>query len=218
MRFTQKEVEDCLRLLEALAAERSALLDIELEQRHRLLMAAGRVSRPERSEQRQLLRAARRKDRREERDHDQALLERAAIRQKRLEPVFVTPEPRELESAGGGTWSSEQPAPEASEPEAAPELRVPRACYVCKSRVTKVHAFYDQMCGECGDFNYRKRTQTADLRGRVALISGARVKIGYQAAILLLRAGARVVVTTRFPRDAALRYARESDYSDWADR
>ncbi|HEY6080863.1 MAG TPA: SDR family oxidoreductase [Polyangiaceae bacterium] len=218
MRFTQKEVEDCLRLLEALAAERSALLDIELEQRHRLLMAAGRVSRPERSEQRQLLRAARRKDRREERDHDQALLERAAIRQKRLEPVFVTPEPRELESAGGGTWSSEQPAPGASEPEATPELRVPRACYVCKSRVTQVHAFYDQMCGECGDFNYRKRTQTADLRGRVALISGARVKIGYQAAILLLRAGARVVVTTRFPRDAALRYARESDYSDWADR
>jgi len=39
------------------------------------------------------------------------------------------------------------------------------------------------------------------------------VKIGYQAAILLLRAGARVIVTTRFPRDAARRYAGERDGS-----
>ena len=81
-----------------------------------------------------------------------------------------------------------------------------------------MHAFYDQMCGACGDFNFAKRSQTADLRGRVALISGARVKIGYQAAIMLLRAGARVIVTTRFPRDAALRYARESDFEDFRDR
>ncbi len=44
-----------------------------------------------------------------------------------------------------------------------------------------------------------------DLTGRVAIVTGARVKIGYQAAILLLRAGARVIVTTRFPHDAAAR-------------
>ena len=81
-----------------------------------------------------------------------------------------------------------------------------------------MHTFYDQMCDDCGDFNFAKRSQTADLRGRVALISGARVKIGYQAAILLLRAGARVIVSTRFPRDAALRYAREKDFEDFKDR
>jgi NAD(P)-dependent dehydrogenase (short-subunit alcohol dehydrogenase family) len=74
------------------------------------------------------------------------------------------------------------------------------------------------MCEPCGEYNYGKRTQSADLRGRVALITGARVKIGYQAAILLLRAGCRVVVSTRFPRDAARRYARERDYADWSDR
>jgi NAD(P)-dependent dehydrogenase (short-subunit alcohol dehydrogenase family) len=224
MRPTQKEIEECVRVLESLAAERAALLDIDEGQRHRLLVAAGRVSRPERDEQRQLLRAARRKDRRAERDHDQALLERAAIRQKRLEAVFTTPPPAELSAAAGGTWSAGQAAPELEsdtaddESGAEPELRVARACYVCKTRVTRVHSFYDQMCGDCGDFNYRKRTQSADLRGRVALISGARVKIGYQAAIMLLRAGARVLVTTRFPRDAALRYSREADYADWADR
>jgi NAD(P)-dependent dehydrogenase (short-subunit alcohol dehydrogenase family) len=84
--------------------------------------------------------------------------------------------------------------------------------------VERVHFFYDQMCSACGDFNYQKRSQTADLRGRTALITGARVKIGYQAAILLLRAGARVVVTTRFARDAARRYAREVDFEDFRDR
>jgi NAD(P)-dependent dehydrogenase (short-subunit alcohol dehydrogenase family) len=56
------------------------------------------------------------------------------------------------------------------------------------------------------------------LGGRVALITGGRVKIGYHAAIKLLRAGAEVIVTTRFPRDATSRYAREPDYGEWKDR
>jgi len=214
---TEKDIEDCVRVLEALAEDRAELLTVAVEMRHRLLTAAGRVSRPERGEQRQLLRAARRKDKRAVRARDEGLLERAQIRQKRLEPVFVTPDPQQLAAAAGGAFggaASESQPPDSEEP----SLQVPRACYVCKTRVTRTHAFYDQLCGECGDFNYHKRTQTADLRGRVALISGARVKIGYQAAIMLLRAGARVLVTTRFPRDAAERYARERDYANWGDR
>jgi NAD(P)-dependent dehydrogenase (short-subunit alcohol dehydrogenase family) len=214
MRPSDKDIDDCLRTLEALAENRAELLDVPVDKRHRLLMAAGRVSRPERHEQRQLLKAARRKDKRELRQHDEALLERAQIRQKRLEPVFTTPDPLQLEAAAGGAFRAGSGAPE---PET-PPLHVPRACYVCKTRVTRVHTFYDQMCPECGDFNFMKRTQTADLRGRVALISGARVKIGYQAAIMLLRAGARVIVSTRFPRDAAERYAREKDFESFRDR
>jgi NAD(P)-dependent dehydrogenase (short-subunit alcohol dehydrogenase family) len=212
---TPKDLDDCLRVLEALAEDRAELLNMEVEKRHRLLMAAGRVSRPERHEQRRLLRAARSKDKRELRACDEALLAQAQIRQKRLEPVFTTPAaPEQLAAAGGSFEGAARPLAEAEQA----ELNVPRACYVCKTRVTRVHVFYDQMCGECGDFNYKKRVQTADLRGRVALISGARVKIGYQAAIMLLRAGARVIVTTRFPRDAAERYAREQDYAAWGDR
>src|SRR5690606_30565629 len=57
-----------------------------------------------------------------------------------------------------------------------------------------------------------------DLRGRVALLTGGRVKIGYQAGIKLLRAGAHLIVTTRFPRDSAMRYAQEPDFADWGDR
>jgi NAD(P)-dependent dehydrogenase (short-subunit alcohol dehydrogenase family) len=66
--------------------------------------------------------------------------------------------------------------------------------------------------------NFRKRGELADLRGRVALLTGGRVKIGYQAGIKLLRAGAQLVVTTRFPRDSAMRYAAEPDFKEWGHR
>jgi NAD(P)-dependent dehydrogenase (short-subunit alcohol dehydrogenase family) len=224
MSLTAEAIEECLRVLEAICADRGELAKVDLELRNRFLIAAGRVSRPERDAQRLLSRALLRKERREVRDADRAVLARAGIRQKRLEPVFITPDPRSLSEAGGGTFelgAATADTPEAAIPsaaEGAPALQVPRSCYVCKLRCTRMHDFYDQMCAKCGDFNFAKRSQTADLRGRVALITGARVKIGYQAAILLLRAGARVIVSTRFPRDAAQRYAREKDFEDFRDR
>ena len=52
----------------------------------------------------------------------------------------------------------------------------------------------------------------------MGLVTGARVKIGFQTALKMLRAGARVIATTRFPQDAALRYSREPDFADWKDR
>ena len=54
-----------------------------------------------------------------------------------------------------------------------------------------------------------KKADALPLAGKIALVTGARVKIGYQAAIQLLRNGCRVEVVTRFPRDAARRYAAE---------
>ena len=218
MRLTPEAVEACMRVLDTICEDRGELAYIDIELRNRLLTAAGRVSRPERDEQRRLSKEVRKKERRAVRAADQAILARAGIRQKRLEPVFRTPDRLALAEAGGGAFVNGAGLLAGEGPEAEPELNEARACYVCKVRCTRVHAFYDQMCGACGDFNYEKRNQTADLRGRVALISGARVKIGYQAAILLLRSGARVIVTTRFPRDAAQRYAREQDFEEYRDR
>jgi NAD(P)-dependent dehydrogenase (short-subunit alcohol dehydrogenase family) len=74
------------------------------------------------------------------------------------------------------------------------------------------------MCPACAEFNLAKRTELADLRGRVALMTGGRVKIGYQAGLKLLRSGAHLIVTTRFPRDGAIRYAQEPDFEEWKDR
>ena len=56
------------------------------------------------------------------------------------------------------------------------------------------------------------------MSGMVVLLTGGRVKIGYQAGIKLLRCGAELIVATRFPRDAAERYAAEPDFAEWGDR
>ena len=52
----------------------------------------------------------------------------------------------------------------------------------------------------------------------MALVTGGRVKIGYCVALRLLRAGARVIVTSRFPKDTALRFSKESDFKMWSDK
>ncbi|KAL4105733.1 hypothetical protein PRIC1_003792 [Phytophthora ramorum] len=93
-----------------------------------------------------------------------------------------------------------------------------RSCYTCKSRFEKIHHFYDQLCPRCAELNFTKRFQSADLRGKVALITGSRVKIGFQAAVKLLLAGAAVIATTRFPKDAAERFARHPEYETFKDR
>jgi NAD(P)-dependent dehydrogenase (short-subunit alcohol dehydrogenase family) len=92
------------------------------------------------------------------------------------------------------------------------------SCYVCKERYFRRHFFYDWHCPRCGDLNYSKRLQSADLSGMIALVTGGRVKIGYVTALKLLRAGAAVIVTTRFPHDAARRYSQEADFATWSDR
>ncbi|HTN91003.1 MAG TPA: SDR family NAD(P)-dependent oxidoreductase, partial [Sorangium sp.] len=233
--FTPADLDACLRVLESLVDDRAQLASISAEDRRRLLLAAGRVSRPERAEQRELARAFRKSDRRAQRSADTALLDAVGIRVARREPVFRTPDalalapPRALgspsspaatEPAATGPTATEPAATEPAPPSdrGAPELAKPRKCYVCKAEFRRVHFFYDAMCGPCGDFNFAKRSQTAPLGGRVALVTGARVKIGYQAAIMLLRAGARVIVTTRFPHDASRRFSAERDFDGWGSR
>ncbi len=93
-----------------------------------------------------------------------------------------------------------------------------RPCYTCPNRYDQVDSFYHMLCPECAALNLAQRTKRVDLHGRIALVTGGRIKIGYQTALKLLRNGARVVVTTRFARDAALRYQAEADFATWGDR
>jgi len=97
-------------------------------------------------------------------------------------------------------------------------LRQPRGCYTCKQRYTVVDAFYHQLCPECAALNHAKRDARTDLTGRRALLTGGRAKIGMYIALRLLRDGADLTVTTRFPHDAVRRYSAMPDSADWLHR
>lgn len=212
-------------LLETIAADLRALAGLDEELRIRLVTAAGRLSRPDRYSRKALGKALARARFVARRDADRALLDRAGIRALRREPVFRAPLPKPQWTAldaplrddeGDDVWAQAEARRE--ERSEATRVETARVCYVCKSPFHELHTFYDQMCPPCAEENFIKREQTADLRGRVALVTGGRVKIGYQAALKLLRAGADVIVATRFPRDAARRFATEADCADWLSR
>ena len=93
-----------------------------------------------------------------------------------------------------------------------------RGCYVCKQRYVEVDAFYHQLCPGCARVNHAKRLARTDLTGRRALLTGGRAKIGMYIALRLLRDGAHTTITTRFPRDAARRFAGLPDSSEWLHR
>ncbi len=93
-----------------------------------------------------------------------------------------------------------------------------RGCYVCKERFREVDAFYHQLCPACAARNRARREARTDLTGRRALLTGGRAKIGMYLALALLRDGAHVTITTRFPRDAARRFAAMHDRAEWLDR
>lgn len=99
-----------------------------------------------------------------------------------------------------------------------PQLNQPIPCYICKQPYTQLHFFYHSLCPNCAQLNYQKRQQRTNLIGRVALVTGGRIKIGYQMGLRLLRDGARVILTTRFPYDCAYRYSLEPDFQQWCDR
>ena len=93
-----------------------------------------------------------------------------------------------------------------------------RACYICKKDYTLVDAFYHQLCPDCAAMSHAKRDARTDLRGKRALLTGGRAKIGMYIALRLLRDGAHTTITTRFPRDAVRRFTSLPDSSEWIDR
>jgi NAD(P)-dependent dehydrogenase (short-subunit alcohol dehydrogenase family) len=197
------ELRMCIRILRAIEVDRAHLARLSQEERRELLTLAGLVAKPDGHDMRRMTKAFRRAKRQAQQAHDRGVIEQAGLRIQRRGTAYAP------------LWL-ERPKPEALAPR--PDLQRERACYVCKQPFAAVHRYYDSMCESCGEFNYAKRQQTADLSGRYALVTGARVKIGFQASLKLLRAGAHVIVTTRFPIDAAERYSKELDFESWRSR
>ena len=203
------QLKDAVEILEKVVSNRALLAKLSVEERTRLLKVAGEVYCPEVDERRRLVKAKVRQRKAEKIQRDQSRLNQTGIRKLRREKVFTTPNvfpPKDF---------SQQ---EIKDDPDFREVVEPQNCYICKKDYSRIHHFYDQLCPACAELNFSKRTETADLRGRVALLTGGRVKIGYQAGIKLLRAGAQLIVCTRFPRDSAMRYSQEADFKDWGHR
>ena len=198
-----EQIEQCILILESLNTNTDQIFDIPLEQRIELLKQAGLLSRPEKDELRRRKRNVRKNEEKAAAKLDKLARNKTGIRSAREASVFVAPK---MIALTGEEAKSES------------KTVAPRECYVCKEMFTTLHHFYDTMCESCGDFNYAKRFQTADLTGQTALVTGSRLKIGYHITLMMLRAGATVIATTRFPIDSALRFAKEEDFETWGHR
>ncbi|MFD0549134.1 SDR family NAD(P)-dependent oxidoreductase [Streptomyces rectiviolaceus] len=101
---------------------------------------------------------------------------------------------------------------------AAGVFRRPRPCYVCKASYRQVDSFYHRLCPACAADNRARRALGTDLSGRRALLTGGRVKIGFQLALMMLRDGAELLVTSRFPHDTERRFRAVPGSEKWLDR
>ncbi len=202
------QVRKALAIVEEVAADRGLLADLTSDELKRLMRAIEKIAFPDRAARKALLRTLRRRERVDDGDHkraDEDLLAQTGIRARAGSRQFKRSHPP----------APELDAEERGEPR---QLNTERTCYICKQSYRELHFFYDLLCPECSELNWSRRHQTVDLSGRHALVTGGRVKIGYQVALKLLRAGAHVVVTTRFPHDATQRFVMEDDHTAWIDK
>lgn len=95
------------------------------------------------------------------------------------------------------------------------QMSVPVNCYCCNQPFQDMHFFYNRLCPECAEYNYKMRFIEVDLQGRNVILTGSRVKIGYATALKVLRGGANLIATTRFPALALEQFKAEKDYNAW---
>eukprot|EP01080_Neovahlkampfia_damariscottae_P011914 gene11914-5319_t len=89
-------------------------------------------------------------------------------------------------------------------------------CFLCsKYRYLPPDSENPGMCCECFSMNQKMRKTTKDLSGKIAIVTGGRIKVGFSTAIMLLRANAKVVVTSRFVKDILQRFEKESDFKKY---
>jgi NAD(P)-dependent dehydrogenase (short-subunit alcohol dehydrogenase family) len=196
------DIDKCIQTLENLVCNQEQLATLTPAQRADIFKFAGLLSRPDKTEIRLRNKKKTQWVQQQKKSLEKAAKAQTGIRKARTDAIFKAPEQ----------------LLEAQKPASRPQLDTPRNCYVCKAEFTKLHHFYDSLCHPCAELNYFKRFQKADLTNQVAVITGSRLKIGYQATLTLLRSGATVIATTRFPVDSATRFSKESDFASWENR
>jgi NAD(P)-dependent dehydrogenase (short-subunit alcohol dehydrogenase family) len=199
--LSQDKIQGSLEFLKQLINNSALLAELTEEQRVELFTLTGKLSRPNKDELNKRNKEIRLAKKQKQRNLEKEFRSQVGIREARKNTVFTAP----LQIQGPTDRETGV-------------LNSPRNCYVCKEEYTKLHFFYDSMCKRCGDYNYSKRFNKANLQNRVAILTGSRLKIGYQSSLILLRSGCTVIATTRFPVDAAIRFSKEDDFALWKDR
>ncbi|KAJ3023594.1 UNVERIFIED_CONTAM: hypothetical protein HDU68_008552 [Siphonaria sp. JEL0065] len=96
------------------------------------------------------------------------------------------------------------------------------SCYMCGTSTNLSQNNSDvkkiPLCQECTDLNTRKRETPVDLTGYFAVVTGARIKIGQEITLRLLRSGCTVYATTRFPLLMINHFLHFEDSHEWWDR
>ncbi len=208
----RRRLLDAMAVLREVVAAPEMVNELDAREKVDFLNAAGNVFCPDPEIRRRRTKVLQQKRRSEKLQRDEAVLDETGIRTLRSRAVFTTPDvyaPVGFEQTDVDDDDGAPPFRETAELQ---------HCYICKVHYREVHHFYDQLCPTCATLNFAKRGELADMSGMVVLLTGGRVKIGYQAGIKLLRCGASLIVATRFPRDAAARYAAEVDFDEWGDR
>ncbi|CAD6442046.1 41014952-3011-4eab-a4ca-024b558f3c24 [Sclerotinia trifoliorum] len=104
----------------------------------------------------------------------------------------------------------------------AKRIRDRRRCYICHFLITIAHPHYPALCKSCGGFNLASSDlslpDALNLEGKTALVTGGRINLGFHTALRLLRCGAKVIVSSRYPRDACVKYLAEKDSEKWRKR
>ncbi|CAG9940414.1 unnamed protein product [Clonostachys rosea f. rosea IK726] len=97
-------------------------------------------------------------------------------------------------------------------------------CYICRHPVIDerdLHPIFTAMCKPCGNFNLAGSSMSLpgklDLNGKTAFVTGGRINLGFHTALRLLRCGAKVIVSSRYPQDAFVRYRNQPDSAEWLD-
>lgn len=197
------EIETCLRVLEQAKAADSD--DPRWRPVYQAVDELHQIGRKRRKAARRALRV----------EHDQAVI--ASTTRFREED----PSPRDESPAAAGVSGNDRTNENATNGAAGSAVRKligSRRCYVCKNFYRYAHSEYHLLCEQCAEENLARRHARCDLRGRTAVVTGGRVKIGFHVALKLLRDGAEVLVTTRFPRDAARKFAQVPDVAEWLPR
>jgi NAD(P)-dependent dehydrogenase (short-subunit alcohol dehydrogenase family) len=201
--FASDEIDKCINILSHLEKCNEDFVALPKNKQIELMKIAGQFSRPDCVKIKERNKATRKMRKKRIVISERKARAATGIRIAREASIFSAP----LQLSEKSESSKEQLV-----------LNSPRNCYVCKAGFTDLHFFYDTMCPSCADLNYKKRFQSTDLTGQVAIITGSRLKIGYHATLMMLRSGAIVIATTRFPVDSALRYSKENDFDEWGDR